>query len=93
VQLGMTANVTLARRTPVKVVTLPMTALYQKDGKAAVWVVDPATGGVTLTPIEVVNYRDNFVVISSGLKDGDIVVTAGVHKLDPGMKVKLAAAR
>lgn len=93
VQLGMTANVAFSRRTPTKVVTLPMTALFSKDNESAVWIVDPQSGTVKLKPVKVVAYRDNFVVISAGLDDGDTVITAGVHKVDPAMKVRVAVAR
>jgi RND family efflux transporter MFP subunit len=75
---------------PEPVVTIPGTALIQIDGKPAVWVVDPATNAVVAQPVSVERYDSSSVIISSGLKNGDIVVTAGVHALRPGQKVKLS---
>jgi membrane fusion protein, multidrug efflux system len=33
------------------------------------------------------------MIVGSGLSDGDIVVTAGVHVLRPGQKVKLVGGQ
>jgi multidrug efflux pump subunit AcrA (membrane-fusion protein) len=35
----------------------------------------------------VVRWRDDAAVISAGLTDGELVVTAGVHKLEAGQRV------
>jgi RND family efflux transporter MFP subunit len=74
------------------VVSVPGTALLQMDGKPVVWVVDPKTGFVGARAVTVVRYESSAVVISSGLKTGDVVVTAGVHALRPGQRVNVAAA-
>jgi RND family efflux transporter MFP subunit len=72
-------------------ITLPGTALFDKGGKPAVWLVG-ADHTVQLKPITVARYQDNSVVVGSGLTPGEIVVTAGVQKLVPGEKVRLIAA-
>jgi RND family efflux transporter MFP subunit len=72
-------------------VTLPGSALFQKDGKAAVWLVEK-DGAVQLKPITVQRYQDDSVIVGNGLKQGDVVVTAGVQKLLPGQKVRVAQA-
>jgi len=54
-----------------------------------VWVVDSTTQKVAARPVGVVRYDTSATIISSGLKDGDIVVTAGTHALRPGQQVKL----
>ncbi len=71
------------------VVSVPGTALIQIEGKPAVWVVDPSTKLVAARQVGVVRYDTSATIISSGLKDGDIVVTAGTHALRPGQQVKL----
>jgi RND family efflux transporter MFP subunit len=71
------------------VVSVPGTALVQIDGKPAVWVVNPTTRQVAIRPVSVVRYDTAAAIISSGLKDGDIVVTAGTHALRPGQQVRL----
>ena len=88
VRLGMTAYVLFGRSGSAAVAQLPLTALTQKDGKAAVWVVEPASGQVKLRPIEVSQYRESTAVVTRGLENGDRVVTAGVHKLKPDQKVR-----
>ncbi len=84
VQLGMTANVLLGSGESEPVIRLPLTALFQQGDKAAVWIVDPKTGLATLTPVELARYTQDAVEIASGLKPGDLVVRAGVHKLHAG---------
>lgn len=90
VSLGMTANVYLKGIQRGAAMLLPATALFQDDAEAAVWVVDPSTGQVKLVPVEVGEYVEDRVAILSGLKAGDIVVRAGVHKLFAGEKVRIA---
>ena len=91
VSLGMTANVYLKGIQRGAAMLLPATALFQDDGNAAVWVVDPATSQVKLVRVEVGEYVEDKVAILSGPKPGDIVVRAGVHKLFAGEQVRLAA--
>ena len=67
---------------------LPLTALYRKDDKAAVWIVDPKSGVVTLKPVTVGQYRESGVEILQGVAAGDTVVTAGVNKLVAGQVVR-----
>ncbi|HXV08816.1 MAG TPA: efflux RND transporter periplasmic adaptor subunit [Burkholderiales bacterium] len=92
VQLGMTANVLLGTESAQPIIRLPLTALYQQGEKPAVWIIDPKTSAVVLTPVEVARYTQEAVEISSGLKTGDVVVRAGVHKLTAGQKVRVLAA-
>src|SRR5712664_2016787 len=71
------------------VIQLPGTALTQSEGKPAVWVVDPAKKTVSLLPVVVDHYDTSSVIVVDGLRDGDIVVTAGVQALRPGQEVRL----
>jgi RND family efflux transporter MFP subunit len=89
-KLGMTANVYLKGVQRSASAMLPATALFQDNGKAAVWVVDPAGSTVKLIPVEVGEYIEDKVAITGGLKQGDVVVRAGVHKLFDGEKVRIA---
>lgn len=72
---------------------IPASALIQSQGQAAVWVVDPATQTVSLRNVSVAKFDPATVVVSDGLLSGDVVVTAGVHALRPGQKVRLLGAR
>lgn len=89
VQIGMSATLTLSSPAGAPVATLPLTAIFQRDGKPAVWVLDPQNGNLTLKPVTVAAFRQNAVAVTDGVKDGEQVVTAGVHKLDAGMKVRV----
>ena len=89
-KLGMTANVYLTGARRGVSAMLPATALFQDNGKAAVWLVDPAASTVKLVPVEVGEYIEDKIAITAGLKQGDVVVRAGVHKLFAGEKVRIA---
>jgi RND family efflux transporter MFP subunit len=73
-----------------KAVMLPWGALFEIDGKPAVWVVDTADRTVSLRPIVVDAYLKDRVIAKDGLKSGEIVVTAGVQYLRPQQKVAIA---
>jgi hypothetical protein len=53
-----------------------------------VWLVDPGTMTVKVQPVQVAGADGNEGVVASGLEPGHMVVTAGVHVLSPGQKVK-----
>jgi RND family efflux transporter MFP subunit len=72
-----------------KVIPLPASALFQKDGKPAVWVVDPEHGTVELVKVQLARTDADRVLVAGGLTDGAKVVTAGVQRLWPGQKVRL----
>jgi RND family efflux transporter MFP subunit len=74
-------------------IQVPATALVRADGRTAVWVFDKASGTVSLRNVELGAADANNVQVASGLKAGEVVVTAGVQALRPGQKVRLLEAR
>jgi membrane fusion protein, multidrug efflux system len=88
-RLGMTVSVTLARVGGPPHISLPSTAIFQKDGKPAVWIVTK-DHTVELRAVNVERYDTERVYVAEGIRTGERVVTAGVHRLAPGEKVKLA---
>jgi membrane fusion protein, multidrug efflux system len=88
VQWGMTANVALIAPGDAQAALLPLTSIYQKDGKPAVWRYDPASGQVALVPVAIGQYREDGVLVTSGVTSGDWIVAAGVNKLVPGQVVR-----
>ena len=66
---------------------VPMTAIFQQGDKAAVWVVAP-DHSVSLRTVQVAGYRDDGVVIGSGISAGERIVSAGVHMLNAGEKIR-----
>ena len=71
------------------VMTIPASALSSIDGKPAVWLVDPEALTVSLHPIQTARFDPDTVLVRHGINTGDIVVTAGVHALHPGQKIRL----
>ena len=89
-QLGMTANVLFAPATDSQLVLLPLSALSGDRAQPLVWIVDPSTSQVRSKPVTVGQFREDGVSITGGLAPGDVVVTAGVHKLRAGQAVRIA---
>ena len=88
IKLGQTANVQVDLPPLPGVIKLPLSALMQQQGRTAVWVLDPASLTVKVQPVELGGTDGNEAVVVSGLVAGQEVVTAGVHVLTPGQKVK-----
>jgi RND family efflux transporter MFP subunit len=91
VSLGMTATLTLADRATERVARLPLSALFNEGGSPSLFVVDD-NGEVTLRPVSVKAYESKDVLISGGVEEGAKVVTLGVQKLDPGLKVRVVSS-
>ena len=88
-RLGQTATVIVDLPRTHGIVKLPLSALREEEGKSAVWIVDASSLTVSLQPVQVAGAEGNEVVIAGGLAPGQTVVTAGVHVLSAGQKVKL----
>lgn len=91
--MGMTATVHVQKNEAQPIASLPLTALTQEKGRPAVWVFDPATGSVGPRSVTVAGYDDENAKLLAGVADGEQVVTAGVHKLLAGQKVRLLEAK
>jgi len=88
IKLGMTAAVTVVGSNVQQTVNIPLAAIYQEAGNTpAVWVVKDDV--LTLRPITVGSFGNGTIQVLSGLQQGDLIVTAGVHKLKEGQKVKV----
>jgi len=94
--LGATATLVVERPDDeIPAAPIPAAAITQDKGQPAVWVVrragnEPA-GTVELVRVAVHGYRNDEVLIS-GLPAGQLVVTAGVQKMAPGLHVALPGA-
>ena len=96
--LGATATLVVervAQSAGQAAAAIPAAAITQDESEPAVWVVRPAdtepVGTVHLTRVAVHGYRNDEVLIS-GLPAGELVVTAGVQKMAPGLRVALPRA-
>jgi membrane fusion protein, multidrug efflux system len=93
VEMGMTANA-MARRggsTASNLIALPLGAIFSKDGKPKVWIVD-AAGAVSLVAVEIESINEEQVFVRSGLSSGQKVVTAGANLLKLGQVVRVEGA-
>ena len=89
VALGMSATVTFVAPLPSPVITVPLQSLFKEGDATFVWLLDRREMTVKRSPVKFASVSGNDVVIASGVAPGDTVVTAGVHLLKPGQKVKL----
>jgi multidrug efflux system membrane fusion protein len=89
VRLGQTATMLVEMPKTIGINKLPLSALKEEQGRTVVWVVDKASMTVKPQPVQVAGADGNDAVVTAGLAPGQIVVTAGVHVLNPGQKVKL----
>lgn len=87
VRLGMTAGVRFYHRDSNDWL-LPTPAVTRRDGQNIVWVVDPHSGQVQPRAVRTGAFREDGVIVSQGLQNGDQVVAAGVQTLVPGQIVQ-----
>lgn len=92
--LGATATVVVERSAADAAVgVVPASAITQAQGHPAVWVVRRSgtepVGTVELVPVTIHAYRNDEVLLS-GPPAGELIVTAGVQKMAPGLKVALS---
>jgi RND family efflux transporter MFP subunit len=95
--LGATATLVSSRTAsgPSPAAPVPATAITQANGQPAVWVVrrtgTEPVGKVELVRVAVHGYRNDEALVS-GLPAGELIVTAGVQKMAPGLPVALPSA-
>jgi membrane fusion protein, multidrug efflux system len=95
VRLGMTGDAVLSPavgadplESAQSTYVVPATAIFHLDGRPAVWIVGAGDSTLQLRPVKVRSYGDRSSVITAGLKDGEVVVLAGVHTVHAGQRVQ-----
>jgi multidrug efflux system membrane fusion protein len=89
VSLGQTASVAISVAPRIQAgVHVPLQALVEFQGRSAVWVLDSASMTVKQQPVSTGEVNGNVVLVASGIKPGQEIVTAGVHVLTSGQKVR-----
>lgn len=88
---GMSVNVTIKYAADEnELTTVPLSAVFNEGELAAVWVYEPIAGQLSKRKVRIQQIlKTGNVILSEGVRKGEIVVTAGVHKLKEGMAVKL----
>ena len=86
---GMTARVRIVID-PESAWSVPATAAQaDENGNPYVWKVDPHTMTVSRAPVTLGQFQaDDRVLLKSGVKNGDMIVTSGVMLLREGMQVR-----
>ncbi|KRB32283.1 MULTISPECIES: efflux RND transporter periplasmic adaptor subunit [Mesorhizobium] len=90
VLLGMTANIEASAANEKQLVSIPLSALAEKDNQSIVWTVDRGADTVHARPVKVAKFAADGVRVAEGLNPGDIVVAAGTQFMTENLKVKLA---
>ncbi|WP_064694221.1 efflux RND transporter periplasmic adaptor subunit [Rhizobium aegyptiacum] len=89
VLLGMTATIEADVNNGNSYVSIPLSALAEKDGKQMVWTVDRDTATVHGRAIKVADFTADGVHVTEGLDSGDLVVAAGTQFMSEDLKVKV----
>jgi RND family efflux transporter MFP subunit len=92
VALGMTATVVLSRPADTMVAKVPLAAILNRGAGPTVYRVDD-DGLLQRRPVTVSSFNEVAALITSGLEDGDQIVTLGVQMLEAGQKVRAIMGR
>ena len=92
VAFGMTASVTLARASDASVARLPLAAILNRGSGPLVYTVDQ-NGALVQRPVTISSFTEDTALVTSGISDGDRIVTLGVQKLEAGLKVRTIEVR
>ncbi len=88
VKLGQTATVVFNPGKLAGVVKVPLSAVFETQGRPHVWVLSPSTMTLRAQAVEVGGADGNEVIVVSGLSPKQEIVTAGTHVLAANQKVR-----
>ncbi|MDB5992511.1 MAG: efflux transporter periplasmic adaptor subunit [Herbaspirillum sp.] len=88
--LGMTAELSLRGQSSASATWLPAGAVWKADGTPSVWLVDAKAGKLLRQAVAIQGYTAEAVEVA-GIKEGSLIVAAGVQKLDSSIKVRPVA--
>lgn len=83
---GLFVRAKLAIRQPDALLVPQAAATRQSDGGLSVWRLDEA-GSAQPAVINAAGAKDDKWIVSGGLKAGDVIITEGLMRLKPGVKV------
>lgn len=86
VQLGMTARVQVLAADASPAITIPASSIFDRGQGPGVWMVIDQK--LKRQPVVVAQFREDGVVLASGLKGGEVIVATGAHRLAEGQSVK-----
>lgn len=72
---------------------IPASALFNvRTGEGLVYIVDPKANRVETRSVVIDRLTDNSVIVTGGIKIGDVVVTSGGEKLRSGSRVRIVSS-
>jgi len=92
VALGMTATVVLSRPADTMIAKVPLAAILNRGTGPTVFRVDDR-GMLERRTVTVSSFNEVAALITSGIEDGDEIVTLGVQMLEAGQKVRAILGR
>jgi RND family efflux transporter MFP subunit len=91
--MAVMVNVVFKPENNTATVSIPLSAVFEVNNASTVWIYSENTQAVASRTVQLSSVLTNgMVVVSEGLQAGEVVVTAGVHSLHEGEKVKLLPA-
>lgn len=90
VHIGETAELAIEATRTTAGVSVPLTAVTSANGRTQAWVLDTKSMTVQPRAVTIGAAKGDCLSILSGLKPGETIVTAGVHLLRAGEKVRIA---
>jgi membrane fusion protein (multidrug efflux system) len=68
-------------------VVIPVTAIMDVQGMKSVYMVD-ADGTIKNQPVKLGTESTSLAVVTDGVKAGDMILSEGINRVKPGMKIK-----
>lgn len=90
VRIGETAELRIEGEQAAGSIVVPITAVARGSRGAQAWVLDRKTMTVQPRQVRIGAPRGDTVAVLAGLKPGETIVTAGVHLLRAGERVRIA---
>lgn len=88
---GMIAEVSLPAQRDERVIAVPAEAvLHDNSGRAYVYVADRGRGKAFRREVTPGRLMDNRLEVTNGLKEGELLVTGGQHKLSDGSLITIS---
>jgi RND family efflux transporter MFP subunit len=90
--IGMSVEVNIdCNMTDARLFRVPVSAIFDREGKPHVWIYRNENEGIQSRPVEIKELTiAGDAIVSGGVENGEMVVSAGVHSIQEGMKATVA---